>query len=151
VVCVFARKTSEPLASLVKQIDKKIGENNKLKSFVVVLTREGDKAAEDLRKLASSAGIKHVPLTIHGDGHASRDWLYVTDDAEVSGLARRLASGPVQAFAQTKALLTREQDMSLSAAIELEAMTQALLMKGEDYAEFHAAFNAGRPAQWTGR
>ena len=72
-------------------------------------------------------------------------------DDEVSALARRLASGPVQAYAQTKALLTREQDMSLSAAIELEAMTQALLMKGEDYAEFHAAFNAGRPPQWTGR
>jgi len=72
-------------------------------------------------------------------------------DDEVGALARRLASGPVQAFAQTKALLTREQDMSLSAAIELEAMTQALLMKGEDYAEFHAAFNAGRPPQWTGR
>jgi enoyl-CoA hydratase/carnithine racemase len=74
-----------------------------------------------------------------------------TFDAEVLALARRLASGPVQAFAQTKALLTREQDMSLSAAIELEAMTQALLMKGEDYAEFHAAFNEGRPPQWTGR
>jgi len=74
-----------------------------------------------------------------------------TFDDEVFGLARRLASGPVQAFAQTKALLTREQDMSLSAAIELEAMTQALLMKGEDYAEFHAAFNEGRPPQWTGR
>ncbi len=72
-------------------------------------------------------------------------------DDEVAGLARRLASGPVQAYAQTKALLTREQDMSLSAAIELEAMTQALLMKGEDYAEFHAAFNAGRPPQWQGR
>jgi enoyl-CoA hydratase/carnithine racemase len=72
-------------------------------------------------------------------------------DGEVTALARRLASGPVQAYAQTKALLTREQDMSLSAAIELEAMTQALLMKGEDYAEFHTAFNAGRPAQWTGR
>ena len=74
-----------------------------------------------------------------------------TFDDEVRALAGRLASGPVQAFAQTKALLTREQDMSLSAAIELEAMTQALLMKGEDYAEFHAAFNAGRPPQWTGR
>ena len=74
-----------------------------------------------------------------------------TFDDEVGALAGRLASGPVQAFAQTKALLTREQDMSLSAAIELEAMTQALLMKGEDYAEFHAAFNAGRPPQWTGR
>jgi enoyl-CoA hydratase/carnithine racemase len=74
-----------------------------------------------------------------------------TFDDEVSALAGRLASGPVQAYAQTKALLTREQDMSLSAAIELEAITQALLMKGEDYAEFHAAFNAGRPPQWTGR
>jgi enoyl-CoA hydratase/carnithine racemase len=74
-----------------------------------------------------------------------------TFDDEVSALAGRLASGPAQAYAQTKVLLTREQDMSLSAAIELEAMTQALLMKGEDYAEFHAAFNAGRPPQWTGR
>ena len=73
-----------------------------------------------------------------------------TFDDEVDALAGRLASGPVQAYALTKALLTREQDMSLSAAIELEAMTQALLMKGEDYAEFHAAFNAGRPPQWTG-
>jgi enoyl-CoA hydratase/carnithine racemase len=72
-------------------------------------------------------------------------------DDEISALARRLASGPVQAYGQTKALLTREQDMSLSAAIELEAVTQALLMKGEDYAEFHAAFNAGRPPRWTGR
>ena len=72
------------------------------------------------------------------------------DDA-VDALARRLASGPVQAYAQTKALLTREQDMSLSAAVELEAMTQALLMKGQDYAEFHAAFNAGREPHWQGR
>ncbi len=69
----------------------------------------------------------------------------------VDGLARRLASGPTQAYAQTKALLTREQDMSLSAAMELEAMTQALLMKGQDYAEFHAAFTAGRQPRWQGR
>jgi len=69
----------------------------------------------------------------------------------VGGLARRLASGPTQAYAQTKALLTREQDMSLSAAVELEAMTQALLMKGQDYAEFHAAFTAGRAPRWQGK
>ena len=69
----------------------------------------------------------------------------------VGGLARRLASGPTQAYAQTKALLTREQDMSLSGAVELEAMTQALLMKGQDYAEFHAAFNEGRQPRWQGR
>jgi enoyl-CoA hydratase/carnithine racemase len=71
-------------------------------------------------------------------------------DEAVGGLARRLAAGPVQAYAQTKALLTREQDMSLSAAVELEAMTQALLMKGQDYAEFHAAFTAGRQPRWQG-
>jgi len=64
VVCVFARKTSEPLASLVKQIDEKIGENGKLKSFVVILPPKGDKPADDLKKLAHDAGIKHVPLTI---------------------------------------------------------------------------------------
>jgi enoyl-CoA hydratase/carnithine racemase len=72
-------------------------------------------------------------------------------DEAVGTLARRLASGPTQAYAQTKALLTREQDMSLSAAVELEAMTQALLMKGQDYAEFHAAFNDGRQPRWQGK
>jgi enoyl-CoA hydratase/carnithine racemase len=72
-------------------------------------------------------------------------------DETVAGLARRLASGPTQAYAQTKALLTKEQDMSLSAAVELEAMTQALLMNGQDYAEFHAAFTEGRQPHWHGR
>jgi enoyl-CoA hydratase/carnithine racemase len=72
-------------------------------------------------------------------------------DGAVDRLARRLADGPAQAYAQTKALLTREQDMSLSAALELEAMTQALLMTGQDYAEFHAAFTASREPHWQGR
>ena len=39
--------------------------------------------------------------------------------------------------------------MSLSAAMELDAMTQALLMTTDDHAEFHAAFNAERPPEWT--
>ncbi len=72
-------------------------------------------------------------------------------DEAVARLAERLASGPTQAYAQTKALLTREQDMSLSGALELEATTQALLMNGADYAEFHAAFNGKRAPQWQGR
>ena len=72
-------------------------------------------------------------------------------DQAVGRLARRLADGPAQSYAQTKALLTREQDMSLSAALELEAVTQALLMTGQDYAEFHAAFTAGREPHWQGR
>ncbi|WP_306333702.1 enoyl-CoA hydratase family protein [Streptomyces sp. KL118A] len=66
-------------------------------------------------------------------------------------LARRLAEGPALAYAQTKALLTSELDMPLAAAIELDASTQALLMNGEDYAEFHAAFTEKRPPKWQGR
>jgi enoyl-CoA hydratase/carnithine racemase len=79
--------------------------------------------------------------------------LLVDDDLDgaVHGLATRLANGPAQAYAQTKALLTREQDMSLSGALELDAMTQALLMTGRDYAEFHAAWCAGREPRWQGR
>ncbi len=72
------------------------------------------------------------------------------DDA-VAALAARLASGPTLAFAQTKSLLTRELDMPMSAAMELDAMTQALLMTTEDHAEFHAAFNAKRRPEWKGR
>ena len=73
-VCVFARSTSEPLASLVKKIDDKIGENSKLKSFVVILTDKGEKTAEELKKLASESGIKHVPLTMLQDPAGPPDY-----------------------------------------------------------------------------
>ena len=72
------------------------------------------------------------------------------DDA-VHALAARIADGPTLALAQTKSLLTRELDMSMSAAMELDAMTQALLMTTDDHAEFHAAFNAGRKPAWRGQ
>ena len=72
-------------------------------------------------------------------------------DSAVGALATRLASGPTLAYAQTKSLLTKELDMPLSAAVELDAMTQALVMTSEDHAEFHAAFTAKRPPRWTGR
>lgn len=71
--------------------------------------------------------------------------------AAAQALARRLADGPALAHAQTKALLTAELDMPLSAAIELDAATQALLMHSADYAEFHAAFTAKRRPAWRGR
>ncbi|HMC36696.1 MAG TPA: enoyl-CoA hydratase family protein [Actinomycetota bacterium] len=66
-------------------------------------------------------------------------------------LARRLASGPTLAYTSTKMLLTRELDMGLGPSIELEAFTQALLMKTADHAEFYAAFTEGRQPKWTGR
>ncbi|WP_116247238.1 enoyl-CoA hydratase family protein [Nocardiopsis sp. FIRDI 009] len=72
-------------------------------------------------------------------------------DASVAALATRLAEGPAFAHAQTKALLSRELDMNLSGSVELEATTQALLMKSADYAEFHAAFTGRRAPEWKGR
>lgn len=79
----------------------------------------------------------------------------VVDDATlpdaVQALARRLADGPTLAYGATKSLLTREQDMSLQAAVETEALVQALLMTTDDHAEFHAAFTEGREPRWRGR
>jgi enoyl-CoA hydratase/carnithine racemase len=79
----------------------------------------------------------------------------LVDDGDVDSvageLAHRLSTGPRLAYAQTKALLSRELDMSLSGAVELEAVTQALLMNSADYREFHAAFTQKRDPRWTGR
>ena len=63
-VCVFARQTSEPLASLVKSIDAEIAKHSNLKSFVVVLTDDADKTAESLKTMASDCRLKKVPLTL---------------------------------------------------------------------------------------
>ena len=85
-VCVFARKTSEPLTSLVKKIDEKIGENSKLKAFVVVLTERTDKtAAGELKKLAEDAGIKRVPLTLHQDPVGPAEY-EIAKDADITVL-----------------------------------------------------------------
>jgi enoyl-CoA hydratase/carnithine racemase len=71
--------------------------------------------------------------------------------ARTGDLARRLAEGPALAYASTKMLLSREIDMDLAGSLELEAVTQALLMKSEDHAEFYRAFREGRDPKWTGR
>jgi enoyl-CoA hydratase/carnithine racemase len=79
----------------------------------------------------------------------------VIDDQQLSEeatkLARRLADGPALAHATTKILLSRESDMGLADAIEMEALAQALLMKSEDFAEFYGAWSEGRDPAWRGR
>jgi enoyl-CoA hydratase/carnithine racemase len=84
-------------------------------------------------------------------GLASR----VVDDAELPAaaaeLAGRLAAGPTLAYAATKVLLGRELDLPLAGALELEAVTQALLLRSDDHAEFYAAFTEGRSPRWSGR
>jgi enoyl-CoA hydratase/carnithine racemase len=71
--------------------------------------------------------------------------------AAAAELARELADGPALAYATTKLLLSRELDLDLVGAIEMEALAQALLMKSEDFAEFYAAWSEGRSPAWTGR
>jgi enoyl-CoA hydratase/carnithine racemase len=84
-------------------------------------------------------------------GLASR----VVEPEELAGaaeaLARRLADGPALAYSTTKVLIGRELDMDLGSAIELEAITQALLMKSDDHREFYAAWSEGRKPAWSGR
>jgi enoyl-CoA hydratase/carnithine racemase len=79
----------------------------------------------------------------------------MVEDGELPGataeLARRLAAGPGFALAGTKLLLSREQDLDLAGSLELEAMTQALLMTSADHHEFYRAFTEGRDPKWTGR
>jgi enoyl-CoA hydratase/carnithine racemase len=79
----------------------------------------------------------------------------VVPDAELmttaDDLATRLATGPTFAYGTTKMLLSRELDADLAGALELEAMTQALLMTTEDHKEFYRAFTEGRAPQWKGR
>jgi enoyl-CoA hydratase/carnithine racemase len=78
----------------------------------------------------------------------------VPDDelaARADTLARRIADGPALAYSTTKVLLTRELDMDLGSAIELEAITQALMMKSDDHAEFYDAWTEGRAPAWKGR
>jgi enoyl-CoA hydratase/carnithine racemase len=71
--------------------------------------------------------------------------------AAAEALARRLADGPALAYSTTKVLLTRELDMDLGSAIEMEATTQALLMQSQDHREFYAAWREGRKPAWSGR
>ena len=71
--------------------------------------------------------------------------------SRATALGRRIADGPAFAFSTTKSLLARELDMSLGASIELEAITQALLMQSEDFLEFYEAWNEGRSPEWSGR
>lgn len=96
-------------------------------------------------------GEKVEPAESVAMGLASR----VVDDgrleAETAELARTLADGPALAYGATKILLSRELDMDLGSAIELEAFTQALMMTTDDHAEFHRAFTGKRSPEWKGR
>src|SRR5438034_44719 len=61
------------------------------------------------------------PLTVHGDGHASRDWIYVTDDAEAIVAAIR---APIESLAGEVLNVATGVDIPISeiARVVLEAL-----------------------------
>jgi len=66
-------------------------------------------------------------------------------------LARRLASGPVEAYAGTKRLLNQSLGSSLETQLQAEAETFARCTGTEDFVEGVAAFIAKRPPKFQGR
>jgi enoyl-CoA hydratase/carnithine racemase len=62
--------------------------------------------------------------------------------ADATKLAHDLANGPTFANAMTKRMLEMEWAMSVEAAVEAEAVAQALCMETEDFARAFRAFAA---------
>jgi len=84
-VNIFARSLDGNLASLVKQVDKKVAENDdqKMAAFVVLLTDDPDSAEAELKAFAKKHGIKHTPLTLF-DGDAGPPRYKIAKDADVT-------------------------------------------------------------------
>lgn len=71
--------------------------------------------------------------------------------SEAEKLARELAAGPTFAHAMTKRMLETEWAMSVEAAIEAEAVAQALCMTTEDFARAYRGFAAKQKPVFEGR
>ena len=82
---IFTRSLDDNLASLVKQVDKKVGANKdkQMVAFVVLLTDDPDAAEGQLKEFADKNGIKNTPLTIF-DGPAGPEKYKIAEDAEVT-------------------------------------------------------------------
>jgi 2-(1,2-epoxy-1,2-dihydrophenyl)acetyl-CoA isomerase len=100
-------------------------------------------------------------LTLLGDPLSAADavswgliWACV-DDSDLAQqaelIARRLASGPTQAFRRIKAIFNAEPADTLSEQLALEQIAQAELGDTEDFAEGVLAFRSKRAPKFTGR
>jgi enoyl-CoA hydratase/carnithine racemase len=69
---------------------------------------------------------------------------------EAQKLAGELAAGPTFANAMTKRMLEMEWAMSVEAAVEAEAVAQALCMQTEDFARAYRAFAAKQKPVFEG-
>jgi hypothetical protein len=89
VINIHARKITDDLASLVKQLDGMVDSvedkkgNETKHAFLVYLTDDPDAAAAELESLAEKHKIKNVPLTVF-DGAAGPPAYNIAKEAEVT-------------------------------------------------------------------
>ena len=86
-VAIFARKLTDDLTSLVKQVDEKVGANKdkKMASFLIVLSEDPAANEAKLKELAKKEGIKNAPLTTFANADGPVNYK-VSKDAEVTVL-----------------------------------------------------------------
>jgi len=71
-------------------------------------------------------------------------------EADAMAIAQQLANGPTFAHATTKTMLHQEFAMPLDAAIEAEALAQAVCMQTRDFRRAYEAFVAKQKPQFAG-
>jgi enoyl-CoA hydratase/carnithine racemase len=72
-------------------------------------------------------------------------------DGAVADYVNRLKELAPWGLAMTKEMVNRAASSDYSSAIEIEAFTQTLLMRAEDFREFHAGFTGKRKPEFRGR
>lgn len=112
VVCVFARKPTESLVRLVKQLDAKINEKKSLRSFVVFVAPKGEITPDALKTLKAGAHIVSIPLTICENPDGPPEY-HLSKDADITVLMWR--RGIVNAGRAYKGALS-EQDIQAIAS-----------------------------------
>jgi len=102
---------------------------------------------------AKGLALLGEPLSAPDAANWGLIWACVDDAAlhsESESLARRLASGPTQAFQRIKTVFNREPCATLAEQLALEAIFQAELGDTQDFAEGVQAFRQKRAANFTG-
>ena len=126
-VSVFTREITDNLASLVKHIDKSVGnptdKEKQSRALVVLLSEDLEGDAAKLEALAEKHGIKNTPLTIF-DGVAGPPKYQIAEEADVT----------VVMWADKKVEVThafRQGDFDKAAVAKVVADAQTVLQPAE--------------------
>ena len=104
-----------------------------------------------------TSALSDEPLTVHGDGHASRDWLFVDDDAEA---IEAVIEAPLESVAGEVLNIATGIDISVSeiADLVLETLGKSGSLKehvperpGQVDRHIGSTEKAARLVDWTAR